>query len=219
MQKTLKVDFVYDKEKDTWCLLNKGKSSNNSPTETKEYTELVSQYGDVPTPEKAGVFIDSYILGRGIDITEQIAKFQSEWDTVGEEYQKRAERIFGVSLPADVTAYLTINSRHPYDIATNHFFVSAQAQSIRRTVMHELWHFYTWYAFGADEEKRLGKEKYNDLKEALTVLLNTECANLLPEGVLDNGYPQHAELRIAMLDFWQNGAGRDIRELWSHFAK
>jgi hypothetical protein len=40
--------------------------------------------------------------------------------------------------------------------------------------MHELWHFYTWYGLGVDQEERLGKEKYNDLKEALTVLINIE---------------------------------------------
>jgi hypothetical protein len=32
--------------------------------------------------------------------------------------------------------------------------------------MHELWHFYTWYGLGAGEEARLGKERYNTLKEA-----------------------------------------------------
>ena len=31
----MKLLYTYKKEEDVWCLLNKGKSSNNSPTPTK----------------------------------------------------------------------------------------------------------------------------------------------------------------------------------------
>jgi hypothetical protein len=78
--------------------------------------------------------------------------------------------------------------------------------------MHELWHFYTWYKFGEDEQERLGMEKYNDIKEALTVLLNVECEHLLPEGVTDYGYPQHQELRKEILSLWQENP--DIDFIW-----
>ena len=41
-----KINFTYNRQKDIWCLLNKGKSSNNSQSATKVYQELVSRYGD-----------------------------------------------------------------------------------------------------------------------------------------------------------------------------
>ena len=61
--------------------------------------------------------------------------------------------------------------------------------------MHELWHFYIWYKFGAEWTEKLGNQKYEDLKEALTVLLNAECNDLFPYGKEDAGYAQHKELR------------------------
>lgn len=78
--------------------------------------------------------------------------------------------------------------------------------------MHELWHFYTWQVFGKDEE-RIGKEKYNEIKEALTILLNVECKDLLEEGKEDKGYRQHQELRATILQFWNEK--KDIRKLWN----
>ena len=63
------------------------------------------------------------------------------------------------------------------------------AQNMKVIFEYNLWHFYTWYGLGADQEQKLGKQKYNDLKEALTVLLNVECKDLMPEGVSDGGYP------------------------------
>ena len=34
------------------------------------------------------------------------------------------------------------------------------------TIMHELWHFFTWYKFG-DQMKVLGVKRYNEFKESL----------------------------------------------------
>jgi hypothetical protein len=78
--------------------------------------------------------------------------------------------------------------------------------------MHELWHFYTWEKFGPDEPTRLGAEKYNDLKESLTVLLNIECQHLLPEGDMDKGYPQHQDLRLRIMELWKQNP--DIEYVW-----
>jgi hypothetical protein len=83
--------------------------------------------------------------------------------------------------------------------------------------MHELWHFYTWYGLGSDQEEKLGKEKYNEIKEALTVLLNVVCKDLLPERVIDSGYPQHQELRQQIVEFWNKD--RDVHKLWTHFIR
>ncbi len=210
----MKVAFEYNKEKDVWCLLNKGKSSSNSQLPTKAYEQLVASYGENPTPDAVAAFVGEYIADKGIDVQEQITKYQQDWDTVAEVYQKRAEAIFGVSLPSAVKAYLTVNSRCPYSIDNDYFFVSMSVGSARKTAMHELWHFYTWYGLGIDQEEKLGKQKYNDLKEALTVLLNVECNDLMPEGMSDSGYPQHQEIRVKILDFWAKE--RNIAKLWDY---
>jgi hypothetical protein len=210
----MKITFRYDKEKDIWCILNKGKSSMNSQNPTKQYEQLVELRGENPSNEAVVSFIDTYLSEKVFDIEKYIESYQNDWNSVAEEYTKRAEEIFGKSLPMDVVAYLTINSRCPYSLEENYFFVTVPTHPYitRKTVMHELWHFYTWYAFGVDYEEKLGKQKYNDLKEALTVLLNVECKDLLPEDVTDKGYPQHAELREKILKIWNTE--KDIRRVW-----
>jgi hypothetical protein len=210
----MKVSFTYDKEKDAWCLLNKGRSSNNSNTATKPYEQLIAEYGENPVSENALAFVDTYLRAHNINVEERAATYQKEWDEVASEFQKKAESIFGVSLPDDITVYLTVNTRCPYSIKNNNFFVSMQNQSAKKTSMHELWHFYTWYGLGADQEEKAGKERYNNLKEALTVLLNVECADLLPAGVTDKGYPQHQDLRDKILEFWKED--RNMDNLWKN---
>jgi hypothetical protein len=211
------IFFTYDRDKDVWCLLNKGKSSNNSPTATKTYQDLVSRYGEDPTAEQASIFIDEYIKHKGIDMLDLCKKFKQEWALVEKEYHKRAERVFGVALKNDITVYITVNNRCPYNIQGNYFFVSAFNTFARRMIMHELWHFYTWQRLGADVEERLGKQGYNDIKESLTVLLNSECADLLPEGVNDAGYPQHHDLRDKVFEVWNET--KNIKDVWSACEK
>lgn len=208
--------FTYDKQKDIWCLLNKGKSSNNSPNPTQIYSKLVEQYGPNPSEEDASLFIDNYFKEKGISPEDYVAQYAKEWGNVASEYHRRAESIFGTSLPKDITVYLTINNRNPYSIDDNSFYTTLPLNAARKIVMHELWHFYTWYGLGADQEEKLGAEKYNELKEALTVLLNEECGDLMPEGISDRGYPQHKELRERIVTLWQEK--KDIAWIWNQLT-
>ncbi len=204
--------FVYDTEKDIRCLLDWGKSSNNSQVATLQYTQLIARYGENPSVDDTRGFIEEYCLERKIDRRGCVEKFQNEWNKVAGEYHKKARQVFGVSLPGDITAYLTINSRCPYDINGGYFLVSMSAQSGNVIAMHELWHFYTWYGIGIGEEERIGKAKYNELKESLTVLLNEECGDLYPEGMTDLGYPQHAQRREKILELWRKK--KDVRSFF-----
>ncbi len=208
----IKVTFTYNKDKDIWCLLSKGKSSNNAQTPTKVYGELVEMYGDTPTREETSTFIDLYMQRREIDVAGFAEACEKDWKLVEGAYHEKAEAVFGVTLTDDFIAYLTVNTRCPYSIENKHFFVSVFSTSACRTAMHELWHFYTWQKFGSDVEAQLGKQKYNDIKESLTVLLNSECADLLPEGITDDGYPQHAEMREKVASVWKET--RDISKVW-----
>lgn len=184
----------------------------NSSTQTKVYEELITALGENPSDDEIENWIGNYVTNNGIVMKDSIERYQIDWESIAEEYTKIAERVFGTVLVKDVTAYLTINNRSPYSIEESFFFVAVPAYSMRRTVMHELWHFYTWQVFGKDEE-RIGKEKYNEIKEALTILLNVECKDLLEEGKEDKGYRQHQELRATILQFWNEK--KDIRKLWN----
>lgn len=213
----MKLTFAYDKGRDIWCVLNYGKTSMNSPTPTKQYQELVNQYGEDVSESDTDAFIKSYISLHGIDMDNLSGALQTKWDVISSQYHKRAEEIFGVVLPRDVTAYLTINERCPYSIEHDMFFIStAYPNAANRTAMHELWHFYTWYKYGIEWEEKLGARRYNEIKEALSVLLNVECKDLLPDGLTDKGYPQHQELRQRILELWSKE--RNMDKLWQVLA-
>lgn len=212
----MELNFEYSRDKDVWCLLNKGKSSNNSSNPTKVYKLLVEKYGEAPTASETTQFIETYLQEHNVAIDEQIEKYSADWQQVADEYKNRAENVFDVDLPSTVTAYLTVNNRNPYSIENNMFYVSTPRETVRKTIMHELWHFYTWYGLGIDQKQKLGASKYNELKEALTVLLNVECADLFPEGECDSGYPQHQELRSNILDLWKQN--NDIKALWQQLT-
>lgn len=208
----MKLTFIYNKDEDIWCLLNKGKTSINSATPTTVYQELVSEVGENPDKISTSTFIDNYLVRNNFEPMSLANEYQKAWEHVSVEFQSVAEKIFGVSLDKNITVYLTINNRCPYGIEENLFFVPISQKTPTRIAMHELWHFYTWYKFGPDEPSRLGAEKYNNLKEALTVLLNIECKHLLSEGDTDKGYPQHQQLRSKIIELWKQNP--DIEYVW-----
>ncbi len=71
--------------------------------------------------------------------------------------------------------------------------------------MHELLHFYTLEAFAErTDELGLTPMQYNDIKESLTVLLNTEFKELMGDSI-DNGYPQHQDMRTKILKLREKG--------------
>ena len=70
-----------------------------------------------------------------------------------------------------------------------------------RTIGHEIMHFQFYKYFFNKIEKEIGKEKTEDLKEALTVLLNLEFRNLWL--VEDKGYPKHKKLREFIEKEWK----------------
>ncbi len=212
----MKLNFEYEKEKDIWCILNKGKDSKHSQKPTSQYEKLIEKYGDNPNNKDVSDFIGSYIQEKNVSIEEYLDYYQKDWDSFSDAFHQRAQEIFGAPLPKNITAYLTINSRCPYSIEEDYFFVTFPTYDYiaRKTAMHELWHFYTWYGLGTDQVQILGEEKYGNLKEALTVLINVICKDVLPEGVADAGYSQHKELREKILDYWSKNP--NIKDLWEY---
>jgi hypothetical protein len=214
----MRIIFKYNQEKDIQCLLKYGKGVTFYPTPTKEYEQFVKDFGKEATENEAKIFIKKLIIDNNINIDEIVLKYQNEWGEIADEFYKIAERIFDISLSSDITAYLTINDRCPYSIGNNYFFVRVQKKLwVKKTTMHEMWHFYTWYKFGITWEEKIGKEKYNDIKEALTVLLNVECKNLLPKDINDEGYIQHKELREKIIELWKETKNIDI--IWNSLVQ
>lgn len=210
------VDFVYDKEKDVTCLLELGPGGQFNPYPTKVYKQLIAEYGDNPTREQASNFIRRYLAEKDIEVPSFIEKCQTESKDLMNNFKKTAEQVFGLQIPEGTKAYLTVNNRCPYCIEENWFHATISDPDVVAYIsMHELWHFYTWYKFGKSQENsgQINWKKYGDIKEALTVLLNPDCLDLLPRGKIDKGYPQHKELRERIADLWKKNP--DIEFVWN----
>jgi len=208
----MKIKFIYDEDKDIECLLKKGPGSHNQPGQmTDTYRKLLSFAPEVGNKDKVKEFVRKYISENNIDVWELEGKLQNNWDSVAGEFERRAERIFGVKISDQITAYMTITGRYPYYIEDGNkcFYVPAQKENANATAMHELWHFFTWFKFG--ESEPADPQRYNDTKEALTVLLNIECSDLIP-GVEDRGYVQHVRLRDLAASEWTKS--KDINKVW-----
>jgi len=203
----MNLSFEYNKEKDIWCLLEKGKSSINSAQPTKTYEKLIAFTGENPDEVKTSEFIDIYLKENNLDILNFIENTEKDFKKISSEFIKRAEDIFGLNLEKEIKVFVTINERCPYNTKENWFFISVSKENPVSTIMHELWHFYTWEKFGEEYLNKIGGEKYNVIKESLTVILNLEFSDLLPEK--DFGYPNHQELRKKISLLWQESKNMD----------
>ena len=204
--------FKYSKEKDIEAILSGAKSSYGA-LPTKIFEELQSECNDILDTVCINHFYENALVAKGVNnqyIDLRKRQIQSDISKVIDVYTDIAEQIFETQIKYNVDCYLTISPRCPYSIENKYFFVNIFAKDPVRIILHELWHFYTWQIFGQQEVDKLGESKYNSVKEALTVLLNTECMDLIE--VKDEGYMEHVELRDKITNLWKKY--KDIRVVW-----
>lgn len=211
----MKINFKYDEDRDIDCLLSKGPGSTNSPGEqTVTYQKLLNSGADINDREQVRNFVRKFITDNNININQNLAIDTENWLKIEPKFANIAEKVFGLKLDDNITAFLTITGRFPY--GTDYFYVSAKSTEKTNNIStHELWHFYTWKKFGYQQEI-IGDIKYNDIKESLSVILNIECKELLGDKP-DLGYPQHKELRERILEMWNQE--QNIEKIWNELIK
>ncbi|MEI7719004.1 MAG: hypothetical protein WCI72_03995 [archaeon] len=129
---------------------------------------------------------------------------ETAWKTVEKEYFRRMDALIGKKLSAKkLIARITIAPRCPYNPQQNSFMIPFHATipQVLGTCGHELMHLYFHEHYFDKIEKEIGTEKAQAIKEAVTVLLNTNFVLLL--FLKDKGYESHRELRAFILDEWK----------------
>jgi hypothetical protein len=213
----MKLNFEYNHIRDAWCILNFGKTSSNSDYITESYKLL--ENNNKLDQKSAESFLDKYISENRYLPNKCVQIYKENFKIIEQQYTEIAENIFGVKIDYDITVCLTLNQRYPYGIEERLFFVpfpKDPSDISNAVIMHELWHFYTWEKFNS-QIKEIGDEKYNIIKESLTVLLNIECKHLFLENETDKGYPQHQELRKQIIRWWEEKPS--IEHVWSQAIK
>jgi len=205
----MKVNFIYDPTKEIIPLKFGFRSPNSDSV-----TDFSKELQDSGTNLTNGVDIASYcerkIEREKIDIdfhTERVAKL---WGDVEKEAEKRLGKLFNTSWdPGQVTGYLTLNTRCPYNLAKRYFFINFSNEHPVQVCLHELLHFYTHQLLEESFIPSQTFQSFNNFKESLTALLNIEFSDILDRN--DQGYPQHQELREHVVEFWQKS--KDLRSL------
>lgn len=141
------------------------------------------------------------------------ADAQARFDAEGKIALRHMEKITKYPLcHQNFTCFLTTFPRCPYDYEHGYVWLCAlwPTKCYLGTFLHEVLHF-QFYAYYQNllEVQRLSKNQQENLKEALTVILNYEFLDFMCQK--DNGYSSHIKLREQLEMQWQRK--RDLKEL------
>lgn len=204
----MKLNAKYSLEKDLWnytrFLHDTGYSygvndKNESvikrlPSEAKEIF-----HGDESNEIKSQKLLEylkqNYEIKKS-DIEENAQRLENTWNEIGNQILYNLENFYNQKFPFDeITAFITTNTVCPYNYKERYFFVQKVALAFQlNTIMHELNHFMFYYYYQKLEQK-LGKDKYELLKESLTFFTNP----------VQSGYPDEKKLReLYISKKWKN---------------
>lgn len=202
----MRLDFVYVEGKDVENFLKSINSKNN-----KEYTNFHKLYFSTHSNKlnysTVALFIRDYTSSKNIDFETEVSNVKLQWNLISKSFIYRVESLFNLHLSDTITVYLTTNERCTYNISLNYFFLFYKAKSTNTVIMHELFHFYTWYKYKKYEA--VAPSVYNAVKEGLTELLNIEFSDLM-NNTYDKGYKQHALLRDFIRKEWLKEKNLDV---------
>ena len=145
-------------------------------------------------------FLSQDLEGRKAKYLITSQKLELVWKKKGPQIENQLQKLYECEVPFKlIKVYLSSLPICPYNFEKRWIMVFG-GTTIKRQLQiinHELNHFMFYYYFGTLKEK-LGKERFESLKEALTILTNPE----------EKGYPAQRKLRA-----WLKGQRKTIPEI------
>lgn len=144
--------------------------------------------------EKEARGVIKKFLGKDLNKRERKLKLiasnlEKAWSEKNIELVEKLEKVYEKKLPfKTLNVYLTSIPICPYNFEKRWIMVFAYTPKINtqlEIIIHELNHFMFLYHYG-DLERKIGKKKFEQLKEALTVFTDSEYKK---------GYPNQKKLR------------------------
>jgi hypothetical protein len=148
------------------------------------------------------------------ELKKALRFIKKDWKEIENEYFKRLARITKHPVyTKKFTVFMTTLGRCPYFPSENAFMVQIFGKaksnvSKRLIITHEIMHLQFIHYYRESLKGKISDEKFHDIKEALTVLLNIEFLDLLREK--DKGYPDHKKLRIFIEKEWRKEKDFDV---------
>ncbi len=213
-----KVTFSYDRHKDVWSWVriaqdrdeswgtNWRKENQHIPDFLLDKILKASKEDAIRMVEKH-FSTSEYQQYKESIMSAEIDSLTNIWQTKEKEFFKILENISQKPIYQNVfPCYFTTGFMCPYKTneKPNWFMVSIW-KGIPfwiTTICHEILHLQFIYYWRDEITAKIGKEKFEILKESLTFLLDEdEFDNIILSE--DKGYPNHQALRKELSEFWQ----------------
>jgi len=201
-----KVQMEYDN-------LQRGIDSINHKRKYSNIVQKMVNNGvDLNNKKQVIDFFGNLLNKQNVDTSKKMRKISKHWNLVSKDVESRLNKLFGEKINlGKITAYGSLNSRCGYNIIKKYFYVYIFEKNPNIALIHELLHFYTHkIVLKQFIKNKISKEDFNDFKEALTFLINTDFADLVP-GSFDTGYPKQKKLRDYLISKWPDC--KDVRNL------
>ena len=204
-----KIIFKIDLEKDA---RNYYGCANSKPHFGHDFTKSMKQKTLIKLKGKKWPEIEIDIrelLKRGyskINIKLKLKKIENEWRKIEKIYFKKLERLTKRKIyRREFYCYVTTIGRCPYNKKEHWFMINIfnDIDFVMQIIAHELMHlqFYHYFEKYLRKKQKLSGKQFQDLKEALTVLLNLEFTHIIKKE--DKGYSSHKELREFIVKEWK----------------
>ena len=211
----LNLSFSYSREKDALNWVNTAKDTNPpfgfsyeasvSPISEKLLKDIIRLDKNKAVDKVLEYFSDN----RRQKLKEEFIQYyidalNDHWTKYGDKLAEKLEKIFGKFKKQKCDSFVTTLYICDYNYEENYFYLSLYHSLAKNftIIAHELSHFLFYdYFQNYLKEKSVSENKFQDLKESATVLLNTEeFKNLLL--IEDAGYAPHQKLREFILLSW-----------------
>jgi len=208
-----KVTFYYDFKKDawSWVLIAKDKDCWGLDWRSQvafipdDLLKKIIKKGKKP----AESLVYNYLIShpkrqmRQLVIKEELQALKESWRKIESRFFKKLEQITQKPVfMKTLKCYFTSGFMCPYNDKEKWFMVSmwhSIPMSIT-TICHEILHLQFLYYYKNYCRKFLSEKQTEDLKEAMTFILNTDFSNLVL--VNDRGYPSHQKSRKELEKIW-----------------
>ena len=212
-----RVIFKFDIGKDAW---NYWETANSDPHWGHDFRKCLRQENMKMLSGKKWGRVKKKLydlLKKGYDddkkhMENNLKLIKKRWYEIEKDYFKRLARITKHPIyKKKFTAFATTIGRCPYFRDEGAFMFNIWGEEIEGkllTAAHEIMHLQFHYYYEKKLRKRISNKQFQDIKEALTVLLNLEFKDLIKK--TDMGYPKHKKFRRFISTQWKKKKDFDI---------
>lgn len=206
------IKVSLDIEKDAWNWWNACNKISHGIDWKNNIDKHLSNKIHGKTQEIAFEFLLPYLtkLHQNADTISYVESIQREINGIADSLFRKMEQVTNRPIYRDnFTCFITTFPRFPYDYDQGFIWISNQKSLDFQIsiLIHELLHFQYFAYFGEKVWDELGPDKHREIKEAMTVILNSEFSDFT--NIKDDGYAIHTDLRNQLMSIWQTNPNMD----------